>query len=244
MKEKCVSFKNVCKKYRIYNEKNRTLKEYFTRMKKTKDNDNIVLDNVSFDIFEGESVGIIGNNGVGKSTILKLISKIIYEDSGEIKVNGKVASLLELGAGFDEDFTGRQNIYFNASILGMSKKEVDEIVEDVIEFSGISEFIDSPVRTYSSGMYMRLAFSVAINVKADILIIDEVLAVGDQEFQHKCLNKVLELNKQGVTIIFVSHDVEIVKKICNRCIWLENGKIKEDGLANEVVDDYMKSEGF
>lgn len=188
-------------------------------------------------------MALIGVNGCGKSTLLKLFSKIIYPNSGEIKVIGKVASLIELGAGFHPDFTGRENIYFNASIFGLSHKEIDERLEQIIEFSELKEAIDTPIRTYSSGMYMRLAFSVAINVDADILLIDEILAVGDQHFQDKCMNKMLELKKQGKTMVFVSHSPEAVEFLCDRTVWLKDGKINKDGKTEQILKKYLEECG-
>ena len=241
---KVISVKNLSKKFRVYEEKPTTLKEFITKVKKRKYINNSVLEGISFDIFKGETVGIIGKNGTGKSTILKIICKIVSQDEGQVSVNGKISSLLELGAGFDENFSGRQNIYFNASILGVSKKEVDLIIDKIIEFSGIEKYIDFPVRTYSSGMYMRLAFAIAINVNADILIFDEILAVGDEEFQHKCIEKIKELKEKGKTMLFVSHDMRAVKKVCDRVIWIEDKKIKKDGETEKIVNEYLESEGI
>ena len=185
-------------------------------------------------------MALIGVNGSGKSTLLKLITRIIYPTSGAIKVNGKVSSLLELGAGFHPDFSGRENIYFNASIFGLTKKEIDDRLDSIIEFSELEEFIDTPIRTYSSGMYMRLAFSVAINVDADIILIDEILAVGDQHFQEKCMDKMLELKKNGKTIVFVSHSAGAVKFLCDRAIWLKDGEIEMDDKTEDVLKEYEK----
>ena len=168
------------------------------------------------------------------------MTKIIYPTKGKITTNGKLTSLLELGAGFHPDFTGRENIYFNAAIFGLTKQEIDNRLDKIIEFSELGEFIDSPVRTYSSGMYMRLAFSVAINVDADILLIDEILAVGDQHFQDKCFAKLEELKNSGITIVIVTHSLGSVKKLCNRAIWLFNGEVRMDGKDEEVIDEYLK----
>ncbi len=241
--EVSISFNNVSKSFKIYKDRAKTIKEFITKVKKSNYVINNVLANVSFDIYRGEYVAIIGKNGIGKSTILKMISKILHPDSGKIVVNGSVSSLLELGAGFDDDFTGRENIYFNASIFGMSRRNVDLIFEDIVGFSGIKDYIDFPIRTYSSGMYMRLAFSIAINMNADILIFDEILAVGDEEFQNKCMKKLRDLKQEGKTILFVSHDMEKVRKICDRAIWIENKNIKMDGNCNDVIDAYLRSEG-
>ena len=167
------------------------------------------------------------------------MTKIIYPNKGRITTNGKLTSLLELGAGFHPDFSGRENIYFNASIFGLTKKEIDERLDNIIQFSELEHFIDNPVRTYSSGMYMRLAFSVAINVDADILLIDEILSVGDEHFQNKCFNKMLELKNEGKTMVFVTHSMDSVKKLCDRTIWLKDGKIKMDGNTNDVVEKYI-----
>ena len=168
------------------------------------------------------------------------MTKIIYHNKGKIITNGKLTSLLELGAGFHPDFSGRENIYFNASIFGLTKKEIDERLDQIIEFSELGSYIDNPVRTYSSGMYMRLAFSVAINVDAEILLVDEILSVGDQHFQEKCLNKMKELRNEGKTMVFVTHSMGQVKELCNRAIWLCDGKIKMDGKPNEVVEAYIE----
>ena len=185
-------------------------------------------------------MALIGVNGSGKSTLLKLMTKIIYPNKGTLKTYGKLTSLLELGAGFHPDFTGRENIYFNAAIFGLTKKEIDDRLQSIIEFSELGDFIDSPVRTYSSGMYMRLAFSVAINVDAEILLIDEILAVGDQHFQDKCFAKLEELAKSNMTIVIVSHSLDSIKKLCNRAIWINEGKVAMDGKCSEVIDEYLK----
>ena len=168
------------------------------------------------------------------------MTKIIYPNKGRITTNGKLTSLLELGAGFHEDFTGRENIYFNASIFGLTRKQIDEKIDEIIDFSELHDFIDNPVRTYSSGMYMRLAFSVAINVQADILLIDEILAVGDQHFQEKCFNKLKELKKEGKTIVIVTHSMNQVKQFCDRAVWLYKGEVRMDGKVDDVLEEYLK----
>ena len=239
--EYSIIVENVYKTFNVYLDKANTIKEkilfLFSINKKQKRE---VLKGISLKIKKGEVVALIGTNGSGKSTLLKLLTKIIYPNKGRIETNGKLTSLLELGAGFHPDFSGRENIYFNASIFGLTKKEIDSRLEDIIEFSELKDFIDSPVRTYSSGMYMRLAFSVAINVDADILLIDEILSVGDEHFQNKCFEKMLELKKQGKTMVFVTHSMGTVKKLCNRAIWLKDGLIKMDGDTEKVVDEYIK----
>lgn len=232
---------DVYKTFNVYLDKANTIKEkllfLFSRNKKQKRE---VLKGINIKIKKGEVVALIGTNGSGKSTLLKLLTKIIYPNKGKIQTNGKLTSLLELGAGFHPDFSGRENIYFNASIFGLTRKEIDARLEEIIEFSELREFIDNPVRTYSSGMYMRLAFSVAINVDADILLIDEILSVGDEHFQNKCFEKMKELKRQGKTMVFVTHSMQAVKKLCDRTIWLKDGKIKMDGETNEVVNQYIK----
>ena len=235
--------KNVDKDFIMYGDKANTLKEKILRFGSSKKEVHHVLKNINLTIKKGESVALIGVNGSGKSTLLKLMTKIIYPTSGTVNVYGKLTSLLELGAGFHQDFSGRENIYFNASIFGLSKEEIDNRIEDIIEFSELGDFIDSPVRTYSSGMYMRLAFSVAINVDADILLIDEILAVGDQHFQDKCLNKMLELKKEGKTMVFVSHSKSSVKFLCDRAIWLNNGIVRMDSDTESVLEEYSKECG-
>ena len=240
MKEIAISVDNVEKSFKIYKDKGFTLKErvlfFKSRNAYVKNN---ILKGISFDIEKGDILGIIGKNGSGKSTLLKLITRIIYPDSGSIKINGKVSSLIELGAGFHPDMTGRENIYINASIYGLTKKEIDAKLDTIIKFSELEEFIDSPIRTYSSGMYMRLAFSVAINVEAEILLIDEILSVGDANFQAKCFKKMQELKDSGITIVIVSHDLHTMKELCNKVIWIESGKIRESGDAEAVILKYL-----
>lgn len=232
---------NVYKTFNVYLDKANTIKEkilfLFSRNRKEKRE---VLKGINLKINKGEVVALIGTNGSGKSTLLKLMTKIIYPNKGRIETNGKLTSLLELGAGFHPDFSGRENIYFNASIFGLTRKEIDERIDNIIKFSELEKFIDNPVRTYSSGMYMRLAFSVAINVDADILLIDEILSVGDEHFQNKCFEKMLDLKKEGKTMVFVTHSMQSVKKLCNRTIWLCDGKIIMDGNTNEVIEEYIK----
>lgn len=232
---------NVYKTFNVFLDKSNTIKESLLSLfKRNQREKRVVLDGVSLKVKKGECVALIGINGSGKSTLLKLMTKIIYPNKGKIVTNGKLTSLLELGAGFHPDFSGRENIYFNASIFGLTKKEIDDRLDRIIEFSELGSYIDNPVRTYSSGMYMRLAFSVAINVDAEILLVDEILSVGDQHFQEKCLNKMKELRNEGKTMVFVTHSMGQVKELCNRAIWLSNGKIKMDGKPDEVVDAYIE----
>lgn len=235
-----IEVKNVSKDFKLYYDKANTLKERLLFFYRNKSDLLHILKNISVDIKRGESVALIGVNGSGKSTLLKLMTKIIYPNKGNIKINGKLTSLLELGAGFHPDFSGRENIYFNAAIFGLTKAEIEKRMDTIIEFSELQDFIDNPVRTYSSGMYMRLAFSIAINVDAEILLIDEILAVGDQHFQEKCFNKLKSLKKEGKTIVIVTHSMGQVKEFCDRAIWLYQGEIKMDGKVEEVVDEYLK----
>lgn len=235
-----IDVNHVTKTFKLYSDKPQTLKERLVRGWKNKTEERVVLKDINLEIKKGETVALIGVNGSGKSTLLKLMTKIIYPNKGTLKTYGKLTSLLELGAGFHPDFTGRENIYFNAAIFGLTKNEIDERLESIIEFSELGDFIDSPVRTYSSGMYMRLAFSVAINVDAEILLIDEILAVGDQHFQDKCFAKLEELAKSKMTIVIVSHSLDSIKKLCNRAIWINEGVVARDGNCSDVIDEYLK----
>lgn len=230
---------DIRKKFSVYYDKGRTIKEKFLFKNRNRHEDRWVLKGITFEVKKGEALGLVGKNGCGKSTLLKLLTKIMYPDSGSIEIKGRVSSLIELGAGFHPDMSGRENIYINASIFGLTKKEIDERIQDIIDFSELEEFIDNPVRTYSSGMYMRLAFSVAINVNADILLIDEILAVGDANFQAKCFDKLRELKASGITIIIVTHDTNTVERFCNKAIWINNGIISESGTSAKVVDAYL-----
>lgn len=234
-----IEVKDIKKKFKIYRDKGKMLKERAINWSRNKYDERWVLSGISFTIKKGEAVGLIGHNGCGKSTTLKLLTKIMYPDSGTIEMNGRVSSLLELGAGFHPDLSGRENIYINASIFGLTRHEIDQRLDEIIAFSELEEFIDNPVRTYSSGMYMRLAFSVAINVNADILLIDEILAVGDVNFQAKCFNKLMEIKRQGVTIVLVSHSTAQIEQLCERSIWIQDGLIKLDGKAKNVHKEYL-----
>ncbi len=240
-----IEVNGITKNFKVYYDKGSELKERMLFWKRNKYENRTVLDNISFSVKKGEAIGLIGKNGCGKSTTLKLLTKIIYPNSGNIEMSGRVSSLIELGAGFHPDMSGRENIYTNASIFGLTKKEIDERLDDIIEFSELRQFIDNPVRTYSSGMYMRLAFSVAINVDADILLIDEILAVGDANFQAKCFNKLREIKANGTTIVIVSHSLGQIEQICDRSIWIKNGHIEMEGKPKDVhlqYLDYMNQE--
>jgi len=199
----------------------------------------LALDDVSLEIKYGETVGLIGPNGAGKSTLLKMVAGIIKPTVGEVEVNGRVGALLELGAGFHPDLTGRENIYLNGSILGLSRAEIRDKIDKIIAFAELERFIDAPVRHYSSGMYVRLGFSVAVHTEPEILLVDEVLAVGDAAFQRKCMDKIDEMRGAGVTILFVSHSAELVRKICKRAVWLDEGRCVADGAAESVAARYL-----
>ena len=243
MKEKeqySIIVEDVHKTFNVYLDKANSLKEKMLFWKRNRKEVRQVLKGINVNIKKGEAVALIGVNGSGKSTLLKLMTKIIYPNKGKILINGKLTSLLELGAGFHPDFSGRENIYFNASIFGLTRKQIDDRLEQIIEFSELRDYIDNPVRTYSSGMFMRLAFAVAINVDADILLVDEILSVGDQHFQEKCINKMKQLKQEGKTMVFVTHSLESAKELCNRAIWLCNGVIKLDGETNQVIEEYIK----
>lgn len=239
-KENAIEVRNMTKYFKVEYDKAHTLKERLLSFGKSNREVHTVLKNINLDIKKGETVCLIGTNGSGKSTLLKLMTKIIYPNEGTIETHGKLTSLLELGAGFHQDFTGRENIYFNAAVFGLTKAEIEKRVDDIIEFSELGEFIDNPVRTYSSGMYMRLAFSIAINVDAEILLIDEILAVGDQHFQDKCFDKLKELRDSDKTIVIVSHSLDTVKDLCTRAVWIYKGEFKLDGDPTYVIDEYLK----
>lgn len=240
-KDNAIEVKDVRKKFKIYYDKGSDLKDRILFHKRSHYEDRWVLKGISFSVKKGEAVGLVGHNGCGKSTTLKLLTKILYPDEGSIEMCGRVSSLIELGAGFHPDMSGRENIYTNASIFGLTKKEIDARMEDIIAFSELEEFIDNPVRTYSSGMYMRLAFSVAINVDANILLIDEILAVGDANFQKKCFDKLREIKANGTTIVIVSHALEQIEQICETSYWIEDGLIKDSGTPKIVHEHYLKS---
>ncbi len=239
-KQNAIEVRNMYKQFKVDYDKAHTLKDKLLFWKKSHIEIHEVLKDINLDIKKGETVALIGTNGSGKSTLLKLMTKIIFPNKGTIETDGKLTSLLELGAGFHQDFTGRENIYFNASIFGLNRKEIDARMQSIVDFSELGEFIDQPVRTYSSGMYMRLAFSVAINVDADILLIDEILAVGDQHFQQKCYNKLKELKASGKTIVIVTHSLDVVKDMCDRAVWIYKGEFKLDGDPVYVIDEYLK----
>ena len=237
-----IQFDNVSKRFTLRHERRRSFQEAalaFLRGRGNSREELWALKDVSFAVERGKTLGIIGPNGSGKSTALKLITRILEPTSGQVDVQGRVSALIELGAGFHPDLTGRENVYLNGSLLGFSRREMEARFERIVEFSELEKFIDVPIKHYSSGMHMRLGFAVAIHVDPDVLLIDEILAVGDQAFQRRCLDKIGELKSQGVTILFVSHDLEAVQDLCDQAIWLEDGRIQAEGLAREVVDYYL-----
>ena len=236
-----IEVSNVKKEFKIHHDYSHELKNAVLLGSRKKYEKCEVLKGISFGVKKGEAVALIGKNGCGKSTTLKLLTRILRPNSGKIEMVGRVSSLIELGAGFHPDMSGRENIYINASIFGIKAKEVDQRINDIIRFSELEDYIDNPVRTYSSGMYTRLAFSVAINVDADILLIDEILAVGDSAFQAKCFAKLHELKNNGMTIVLVSHSMDQVRKICDRAIWIKDGLIQEDGETNLVCNHYAEA---
>lgn len=243
-----ISVNSLYKQYQLGVSGNTTLRESLASLatfalfrKKVPPQTIWALQDVSFAIGKGETVGIIGRNGAGKSTLLKILSKITYPTKGSVDVKGRVAAMLEVGTGFHQELTGRENIYMNGSILGMSRKEVTRKLDAIIEFSGVEKFIDTPIKRYSSGMRLRLGFAVAAHLDADVLIVDEVLAVGDAAFQRKCLNVMGDLRDRARTVIFVSHNLAAVENLCKRCIWIDGGRVRGDGNATDIIKEYMNS---
>ena len=245
MSDSIIEVKNVSIKFKMTDEPINSLKEIFTTAVKgkLKYNEFLALDDISFTVEKGETVGLIGKNGAGKSTTLKLISGILRPTSGTIITRGNIVPMLELGAGFDLELTGKENIYLNGAILGYSEEYLISKYDEIVEFSEIGEFIDMPIRNYSSGMMARLAFSIASVVQPEILIVDEILSVGDVSFQEKSLNRMKELMSGGATVLFVSHDIDKIMEMCNRVVWLDRGKIIKIGNAVEVCEEYKKSRG-
>jgi ABC-2 type transport system ATP-binding protein len=234
-----ITVDGVSKRFRLYHEHNQSLKATFMRHGRSRYEEFWALRDVSLEIPSGKTFGFIGENGSGKSTLLKCIAKILRPDDGHISVEGKVSALLELGAGFHPELSGRENVYLNGSILGLGRKELDRKFDDIVAFAGLERFIDAPVKNYSSGMYVRLGFSVAINVDPDVLLVDEVLAVGDEEFQRRCNEKFFQLKADGTTIVIVSHDLGSVRSLCDVVGWLEGGAMRQVGPADQVVDSYL-----
>jgi ABC-2 type transport system ATP-binding protein len=240
-REAAVVVENVSKRFRMYHERNQSIKAALLRGGRAKYDEFWALRDVSFEIPKGSTFGLIGENGSGKSTMLKCIARILRPNDGRIRSVGSLAALLELGSGFHPELSGRENVYLNGSILGMSKAHIEDRFDSIVDFSGIGEFIDQPVKNYSSGMYVRLGFSVAINVDPDILLVDEVLAVGDQNFQDKCMDKFAEFRKRGKTVIVVSHAMGSLRSLCDEAAWLDHGVLQKVGPASDIVDDYVDS---
>lgn len=233
-----IEVRDLSKVYYLYDKPSDRIRETFSIRKKKYSKEHYALKNINLKINKGESIGIVGTNGSGKSTLLKLVTGVVTPTTGTIKTDGKIAALLELGAGFNPEYTGIENIYLNGTMMGYTEEEMKKRVPDIIEFADIGEFINQPVKSYSSGMFARLAFAVSINVEPDILIVDEALSVGDTRFQVKCIDKMRELQESGTTILFVTHAIEQIKRFCTRAIWIKNGELIEDGEASQVVDLY------
>lgn len=243
MSDIAINVADVSKRFRLYHERNQSLKSAIMRGRVSVHEDFWALRDVSFEIPTGSTFGLIGSNGSGKSTLLKCLARIYYPDKGNISTAGKVAALLEVGSGFHPELSGRENIFLNGSILGMSRKEVARKFDEIVDFSGVEQFIDQPVKNYSSGMYVRLGFSVAINVDPDILIVDEVLAVGDAEFQEKCRQKFADFKQAGKTVVLVSHAMGQVQDMCDHAAWLNKGELVAVGEAEPTIDAYLASLG-
>jgi len=235
-----IRLENVSRRFRVYPQEARTLKELVVNRRRARATDVWALRDVSLAIERGEAVGLIGRNGSGKTTLLKLVSGIIKPTSGSVHVGGRVGSLLELGAGFHPDFTGRENVYLNGSILGLKRQTVREHMDEIVAFAGLEQFVDLPVRTYSTGMVMRLGFAVAAHLQADVLLLDEVFAVGDEEFQRKCYGKIFEFKQGGGTIVFVSHDASAVERLCERAVLLRGGRLEFDGPTHDAIMRYHR----
>ena len=239
MTSAAVTVDGVSKRFRLYRERTHSLKQAVLQRRRATFDEFWALRDVAFEIPQGSTFGLIGENGSGKSTLLKCIARILRPDNGSITTNGRLAALLELGSGFHPELSGRENVYLNGSILGLSRKEIDRRLDEIVDFAGVEAFIDQPVKNYSSGMYVRLGFSVAINVDPDILLVDEVLAVGDASFQQKCMEKFADYRRAGRTVVVVSHAMGQLRNFCDRVAWLEHGELKAVGGAGSVVDDYV-----
>lgn len=239
MSEPAVVVNGVSKRFRLYHERNWSLKATLLRGRRATVEEFWALRDVSMEIPAGKTFGIIGENGSGKSTLLKCLTRILRPDVGTVTVRGRASALLELGAGFHPELSGRENVFLNGSILGMSRGELNRKFDEIVEFAGLAQFIDQPVKNYSSGMYVRLGFSVAISVEPDVLLVDEVLAVGDESFQRKCQEKFIELKNAGKTVVLVTHDLEAVRRLCDEAAWLDHGQTKLVDSARKVVDEYV-----
>jgi ABC-type polysaccharide/polyol phosphate transport system ATPase subunit len=231
----------VSKRYRLYRERSSSLKEVVTRRSVARYEEFWALKDVSLEVERGTVYGLVGHNGSGKSTLLRMMAGIQHPEKGKVRIKGRVSALLELGAGFHPELTGRENVFLNAAILGLPRKEIESMFDDIVDFSGLGEFIDTPVKVYSSGMYVRLGFSVAVHVHPEILIIDEVIAVGDEEFQRRCFEYLYKIRNEGVTIVMVTHGLGIVQNMCDRAAWMDHGELRAEGLAPDVVFQYVKT---
>lgn len=241
MTDIAVRVENVSKSFRMYHERNQTLKSAIMRGRRSVHEDFWALKDVSFDVPAGSTFGLIGSNGSGKSTLLKCLANIYHPNTGTVSHYGKMAAMLEVGSGFHHELSGRENIYLNGSILGMSKKQIDSKFDEIVDFSGVEQFIDQPVKNYSSGMFVRLGFAIAINVDPDILVVDEVLAVGDAEFQAKCFQKFRDFRAVGKTVILVSHDTNTVQAMCDQAAWINKGELQAVGAADTTIAAYLDS---
>lgn len=237
--ENAIEVNDIKKSFRIYYDKGHQMRDIMLFRGRGRYEKRQVLKGISFEVPKGQAIGLIGKNGCGKSTMLKILTRILYPDSGTVEMKGRVSSLIELGAGFHPDMSGRENIFINASIFGLSRKEIEQRLEDIIAFSELREYIDNPIRTYSSGMYMRLAFAVAIHVNADILLIDEILAVGDAAFQKKCFDRLHKIKDEGTSIVIVSHSLNQIEQLCEESYWLNEGVIWDKGDPQTVHARYM-----
>ncbi len=238
-----IRVEHVSKTFRHFSERNQTLKSAVMRGRISKHRDFAALTDISFDVHRGETFGLIGSNGSGKSTLLRCIARILTPNEGRISVTGRVGALLEVGSGFHQELTGRENVYLAGAIAGLSRKEVTRVFEEIVDFAGIDDFIDEPIKNYSSGMYVRLGFSTAVAVRPDVLLADEILAVGDAEFQAKCLARIEQMRSEGTTIVLVTHDTAKIEKFCGRAAWIDHGHLKLVGAATSVAAEYSASLG-
>ena len=239
MSDIAIKVENLSKVYKLYDKPIDRMKESLSLTKKKYSREHYALKNISFEVQKGETVGILGTNGSGKSTLLKLITGVLTPSSGQLEINGRISALLELGAGFNPEYTGLENIYLNGTMMGYTREQMEERVNPIIEFADIGEFIYQPVKTYSSGMFARLAFAVAINVEPDILIVDEALSVGDMRFQIKCMNKMKQMMEGATTVLFVSHDINAIRRFCQKAIWINKGIMQSKGEVNTICDEYF-----
>jgi lipopolysaccharide transport system ATP-binding protein len=240
MEDIAIRVEDVSKVFELHSDRRTNIKERFVRGRSTDGDQFWALKDVGFEVPRGSTYGLIGHNGSGKSTMLKLLAGIHRPTTGTIMADGRVSAMIELGAGFHPELSGRENVYLNGSILGLTRKQIDASLEEIIDFSGLERFIDSPVKIYSSGMYVRLGFSIAVNLDPEILLIDEIVAVGDEEFQRRCFDHLYKLRRKGVTICFVSHSLPLVQTLCDHAVWLDHGQMKAEGKALAVVDSYLR----